>query len=295
MPVTHPFRFGLGKIEIPSPDLWQKKVIEAESQGFDIVLVPDHLGRTAPFPALVSAAAVSDLRIGTFVLNSGFYNSHLLARDVATTDQLSNGRFELGLGTGYVHEEFAALGLDPGSPKDRVDALERTLTELHAIFDDPDSLPRPAQDHVPLLVAGNGDRVLRIAAQHADIVGFIGMRYDPTAFGGLRPITHDQFAERIAYFDDVAGARNNSIERNLLIQTVVQTTDREAAFDHISQTQLPIPREELENSPLFLIGETSDIVDQIHRLREDYGISYITVMDICQDAFVPVLERLGGL
>ncbi|MEU7839042.1 MULTISPECIES: TIGR03621 family F420-dependent LLM class oxidoreductase [unclassified Nonomuraea] len=292
--MTRPFRFGLGKLEIPDADAWLKSSRQVEEQGYDILLVPDHLGKTAPFPPLVATAAVTGLRVGTLVLNTGFYHPPLLARDAATTDRLTGGRLELGLGTGYVHEEFQALGLDPGTPKDRVDQLEHTVNQLTAIFADPAAEPVPVQRPMPLLIAGNGNRVLRLAAEHADIVGFIGMRYDPTSPGGLRLISTEEFTDRVAYFEQVAAASSAELERNLLIQAVVVTDDRDAAIRYIQQTQLPIPLEELERSPLLLIGSVEQIIAQVHEIRERYGISYLTVMDAHQEAFAPVVQALAG-
>lgn len=71
----------------------------------------------APFPALVSAAgATTRLRTGTLVLNTSFYNSVLLARDVAEVHELTDGRFELGLGAGWSAEEFETAGIPfPGA------------------------------------------------------------------------------------------------------------------------------------------------------------------------------------
>src|SRR5690606_35169848 len=95
------------------------------------VCVPDHLGIFAPFPALaVAAQATNRVRLGTFVLNAAFYNPVLLARDAASTDQLSDGRLELGLGTGYAKAEFDAAGIPFPGPGARVDHLRHTVTEL---------------------------------------------------------------------------------------------------------------------------------------------------------------------
>ncbi|MFI5842715.1 TIGR03621 family F420-dependent LLM class oxidoreductase [Catenuloplanes sp. NPDC051500] len=293
--MTRPFRFGLGKLEAPGDAAhWEKVSRDVESQGYDILLVADHLGLAAPFPPLVATAATTGLRVGTLVLNAGFYHPPLLAREIATVDRLTGGRLEIGLGTGYSHPEFAALGLDPGTPKDRVDTLEATLGALRAILDSPEAQPAPVQSPLPLLIAGNGNRVLRIAAEQADIVGFIGMRYDPTAFSGLRPISEAEFAGRVAAFEEYAGDRADRVERNLLLQAVVVTDDRDAAISHIQATQLPIPREELERSPLLLIGSVQQIIDRIQELRDRYGLSYFTVMDAHQEAFAPVVEALRG-
>lgn len=168
------------------------------------------------------------------------------------------------------------------------------MAQLISIFSAPESVPAPVQKPMPLLIAGNGNRVLRLAAEYADIVGFIGMRYDPTSPGGLRLISTEEFAERVAYFEEVVGARSAEVERNLLIQAVVVTDDRDAAIRHIQQTQLPIPLEELERSPLLLIGSVEQIIGQVQEIRDRYGISYLTVMDAHQEAFRPVVEVLAG-
>src|ERR1700692_1311981 len=102
--MTKDFRFGVGWLPKDSRSAWQETARRAEGLGFDIIHVPDHLGAPAPFPSLVSAAEVTTIRLGTCVLNAGFYKPALLARDAAALDMLRDGRFELGLDTGYVQE-----------------------------------------------------------------------------------------------------------------------------------------------------------------------------------------------
>lgn len=109
------FRFGVNLLAPAPLDEWRAKCRRAEELGYDVILVPDHLGMPAPFPSLVAAAEVTERpRLGTFVLNAGFWNPTLLAREVATTDTLTGGRLELGLGTGYIPAEHDTAGL-PGA------------------------------------------------------------------------------------------------------------------------------------------------------------------------------------
>src|SRR4051794_31365522 len=76
---TRPFRFCVNMMTAPSRQEWQDKCRRAEDLGFDTIAVPDHLGRPAPFAALVSAAEVTTRpRLGTFVLNVGFTRPALL-------------------------------------------------------------------------------------------------------------------------------------------------------------------------------------------------------------------------
>lgn len=83
--------------------------------------------------------------------------------------ELSEGRFELGLGTGYVKEEFDAAGLRFPSAGERVDHLRDTCEYMAEHLPD-----------VPIMIAGNGDRVLRIAARWANIIGLTGVTGPPS-------------------------------------------------------------------------------------------------------------------
>ncbi|MDT5176269.1 MAG: hypothetical protein QOJ95_467, partial [Mycobacterium sp.] len=155
------FRFGFGLHAAKRQSSVQDWARRAEDMGYDVLHVPDHLGAPAPFPTLMTAAAATEtLHLGTFVLNAGFYKPALLARDVTALRDLSGGRLELGLGAGYVKEEFEAAELPFPTARQRVDYLRHVV----------EYLGEHAAD-VPILIAGNGDRLLTIAAQRAHIIG----------------------------------------------------------------------------------------------------------------------------
>lgn len=287
-----PFRFGVNLLDLPSAAGWASTCRRAEQLGYDVLQVPDHLGWPAPFPALVAAAAVSRLRVGTFVLNAGFYRPELLAREIATTDRLTGGRLELGLGTGYVDAEFAAAGIDlpPGGP--RVDHLERVVDRIRHLLADPATTPATVQQPVPLLIGGNGDRMLRLAAARADIVAFTAAAADPEQPGGLRMLASADFAERVTFFEVAAGERGAHLERNLLIQQVVITDDRDEVL-HEHAAAVPYLRpEQLADAPVLLIGTVAQIADQVRRLRADFGISYLSVLQPAMEAFGSVIPIL---
>ncbi|CAM5469700.1 LLM class F420-dependent oxidoreductase [Streptomyces fumanus] len=295
--MSRPFRFGVN-LTVPAPlEEWQAKCRRAEELGYDVILVPDHLGMVAPFPALVAAAGVTErVRLGTFVLNAAFWNPALLAREVATTDALTGGRLEVGLGTGYVAAEHTAAGLPFGSPGERVDRLRRTVEELRELLDSPEHRPRPAQEpRVPLMIGGNGDRVLRLAAEHADIAAFTGARSVPgSTTGQLVPISAGELDERVARYRELAAGRAEEAELNLLIQMVAVTDDREAVARPLTE-QLPGSTvEQILDLPLLLAGPLDRIVDQVLAQRERYGFSYLTVLEPSMEAFAPVLAELRG-
>ncbi|MDF5756788.1 TIGR03621 family F420-dependent LLM class oxidoreductase [Spongiactinospora sp. TRM90649] len=284
------FRFGVNFLDPGTREEWFGKCRRAEGLGYDVINVADHLGMPAPFPSLVLAGEVTERpRLGTFVLNAGFWNPVLLAREVATTDTLLGGRLDLGLGTGYVKAEFEAAGLPWETPGRKVDRLEAMVGELARLFADPEVRPRPfAASGPPLLIGGAGDRVLRLAAAHADIVGFTGARSGPD--GELSLVGAAEFAERVAFFDRHAAGR--TVEKNVLVQRVVVTDDREEAARGLAPYAPGMTLEEILELPTLLVGTHREIADRIRHLRDTYGIGYITVLEPMLEVFAPVIGEL---
>jgi probable F420-dependent oxidoreductase len=230
--------------------------------------------------------------VAPFVLNVGFYNPVLLAREVAGLDELTDGRLELGLGTGYVQAEFEAAGLPFESPGKRVDRLAHTLAELDRLLADPEHAPKPVQTpRPPVLIGGAGDRVLRLAAEHAEIVGFVGT----TRPGELKPGNTDALAERTEYVRKLAGDRDP--EFNILLQTVVVTDDPRSAARTLVEQLGPavegLTEEQLiEDTPIIQIGTAADIAARLTRLRDEFGVSHFTTLDAFYDSFTKVIEHL---
>ena len=289
--MARPFRFGVSLMSRAPLDEWREKCRSAERLGYDVILVPDHLGMPAPFPALVAAAEATERpRVGTFVLNAGFWNPTLLAREVATTDALTGGRLELGLGTGYVQAEHDTAGLPFGSARERVDHLVRTVEELERL------LPSAGQQRqVPLLIGGNGDRMLRLTAEHADIAAFAGARLVPgSTTGTLDPLTAQELDARVAAYRRLATARKEPAELNVLIQMVTVTDDREAAVRDLLPRVSRLTMEQALDLPILLIGTIEQITEQVRAQRERYGFSYLTVLEPYMEAFGAVIEALRG-
>ncbi|MDH6708446.1 putative F420-dependent oxidoreductase [Kitasatospora sp. MAA19] len=297
--MARPFRFGVTLLTPAASGQWREKCRTAEMLGYDVITVADHLNRPAPFPALVAAADATERpRLGTYVLDSGFWNPTLLAREVATTDQLTGGRLELGLGTGYLKWEHDAAGLPFGTPGERVTHLQRTIDELDRLYGLDDFVPQPLQrPRPPLLIGGNGDRVLKLTARHAEIASFTGGRADPT--GKPIMLTAAQLEERVAAYQRFAADRAEPAELNLLIYTVVVTDNRRAALRPSLDTMpyLTIPdltEDEALELPTSLIGTVRQMADQLRAQRERYGFTYITVVEPAMEAFAPVIEELRG-
>ncbi|MEO8477860.1 MAG: LLM class flavin-dependent oxidoreductase [Actinomycetota bacterium] len=171
----------------------------AEEAGFDSVSVSDHffysfgrygadpapIAALEPMTALAGLAAVTErVRLQTLVLCAPFRHPAILAKMAATIDLLSNGRLDLGLGAGWLEDEFTAFGYRFGSVGERFTALEETLAVLDALFAsdgapvtfagptvslrDARLLPSPVQRPIPLWVGGKGGpRLLGLAARYA--------------------------------------------------------------------------------------------------------------------------------
>ncbi|WHU46303.1 TIGR03621 family F420-dependent LLM class oxidoreductase [Gordonia sp. L191] len=259
-----PFRFGVNLFGIDGDFTEQVRAVEAT--GADVLMVPDHLGFTAPFPALVAAGAVAQrMRLGHFVLNTGFYSPALLARDVAATDQFTGGRLEIGLGAGYAENEFVDAGIPFLPAGRRVDHLARTVRHLRETLSDPQYRPAPVQSPPPIMVAGVGDRVLTLAAQHADIIALSAIPDRAT------------LADRVGFIKSVAGQRFAELELNLIIFGLA--IDREPQLDGLRSLHPGAGDDELLASMNGLFGTLDEVTAQIRDLRESFGVSYFTIIN----------------
>jgi probable F420-dependent oxidoreductase len=259
-------RFSLGIHAAESLTALQDKVKRYEDTGFDALHLPDHLGAPAPFPVLTAiASATSRVRLGTYVLNAGFYKPALLARDAGEVDQLSGGRLDLGLGAGYVREEFEAAELPYPTARQRVDHLEHVTTYMKK------HLPK-----VPILIAGNGNRLLTIAAQHADIIGLTGA---------------DSLADRVEFVRDAAGDRFADLELNLAI-TAVPSGNSEQPDLALTRRFVQLSDEELMALPSVLSGSPRGIADTLLGYHEKYGLTSFTFQENHVDTIAKVIAEL---
>jgi probable F420-dependent oxidoreductase len=295
---------------------------EAERYGYDEVFAADHLGLPAPFPLLVAAAEATDrLRVGTLVLNVCFWNPALLAREIATADLLSDGRLDVGLGSGHMKWEFDEAGIGWMSPAERAAKLRSTIGELQRYFSTdlahlrPGlSAPKPVQTAgfggfgPPLLVGGTGDAVLAIAGECAQIIGVAGtyqVKGQPP--GTFRLATVAETDERMKYARARAGERADDVRWHLLVQRVVVTSDRRAVAAEIAAESQHAAQaagvtdehavmsiDQVLNTPYLLIGTIGEIAAQLQRSRERWGFSFVTVHEPYFRTFAPVIELLRG-
>jgi alkanesulfonate monooxygenase SsuD/methylene tetrahydromethanopterin reductase-like flavin-dependent oxidoreductase (luciferase family) len=176
------------------------------------------------------AARTTRLRLGTLISNVTFRHPAMLAKQAATVDRISEGRLDLGVGPGEDSPEAArALGLPPSTPRDRLDRLEESVVVLDRLLrdrrlsyqgayyhlEDAPLVPAPVQQpRPPMVIAADGRRALRVAAQYADVWVTI------PAGRGTREDATRSLRERAYILDEHCGALGrdpSTIERACVI------------------------------------------------------------------------------
>lgn len=308
--MAKPFRFGIQLAQAASRAEWVEKTRLAEQLGYDVLVLPDHVGnQLAPMPALISAAEATDkIRVGTFVLDNDFRHPLLLAQEAATVDLLTDGRLELGVGAGWMGQDYDRLGTEFESPKARLERLKEAVAILDLHFrgadfsfdgsdyqiKDVEPGPKPVQQpRPPILIGGGGKRILTFAAQHADIISvFIRSLPDGSGFD-LSEVRADTYQQKTDQVRRVAAESGREPEINILLQHFEVTNKREDVAAHRAEP-LDTDGQELLALPFELIGTVEQITEDLVQRRERFGISYVTVFDRYMREFAPIVERLAG-
>jgi probable F420-dependent oxidoreductase len=308
---THRFRFAAQLNEPLEGRTWADTVREIEALGYSTLFVPDHFDEgLGPIAAMASAVAVtSTLRVGTLVFDCDFRHPAVLAREVATIDALSEGRFELGLGAGWKRLDYDRSGIPMDPPKVRVDRMIEHTRIMKALFaEEPVTFhgehyritelpgtPRPyTPGGPPILIGGGAPRLLRFAGQVADIVGVNASIHSGEVDTDA---AHDALPERIdrkvGWVREGAGARFDSIEINAWLAAAEITDDTFAVADVLGQLFGADPKDVLE-SPLTLIGSVDECADRLQQRRERWGYSYSVIPGEKAHDFAPLVARLAG-
>jgi probable F420-dependent oxidoreductase len=316
--VTHRFRFGLLGENVRSATALMETAHRAESAGFATFLLRDHFieepfgHQPAPLAALATVAAATErLRVGSLVLCNDYRHPVLLAKEVATLDLLSGGRFEFGLGAGFSRPEYEAAGLPFDPPGVRVDRLGEALQVFKGLFGAApftfagrfytvsklDAFPKPVQrPHPPILVGAGGRRMLGIAAREADIIGI-----QTASLGSGRSVADpsgllaETIAEKIGWVRQQAGARFDQIELSIVSSVIVAEHRREAAERLVRDRGWQgLSIERVFEMPSIFIGSVDRIVHEMQKRRERYGISYYVVSDRSLETVAPIVARLAG-
>ena len=271
----HEFRFGVVSGKASSGAEWVATARRAEELGYDTLLIPDTLHTYAPFPALAAAAAVTTkLHVGTYVLSAPNRTPGLVAYETEGLQQLSDGRFELGIGGGRpgAERDAEALGGEFGSPASRLARVEQIIELVKR------------NEHPPrVLVAASRPRMLALAARLADTIAL-----------GLPPATTEEgLGQTVSELREVAGDRFGELELKLNVAGVAASPAELPSWLSRLTGGGGDPAAMAEaGSLVFLTGSAEQIADLLRRRREKYGVSYVGMNAMFMEEFAPVIRWL---
>ena len=299
-------RFGLSAPGYPEVEKLIARARWAEGAGFSTFAVSDHLDGASPFITLQAIGmATSQIGLATLVINNDFRHPAVLAQDAVTVNALCSGRLELGLGAGWARPEYERAGIAYDGAGTRIDRLAETVTALRTLFTgepltadgafysfrDHFVVPRPDRERpIPLLIGGNGDRLLGLAAEQADIVGFTGFSPDRHGVNVRSHFSRRGLADRVELVVRRAGGRD--VELNVLVQQLHVTDDRDLLARSLAQ-RYGVPVVDVLTNPFLVMGTVEECCLQLTRLRDDLGITYVTVFDNSADAAAEVMASLA--
>lgn len=314
----HPLRFGVIDESSQTRERWLQQAQTVERLGYATFLIRDHFiagefaHQLAPIAALMAAAdATTTLRVGSLVFSNDYRHPAVLAKEAATIDVLSSGRFELGLGAGWLREEYTQTGIPFAAPGERVERLSESIAILKQCFDakpvtfagkhytlmDYDSFPKPMQQpHPPLLIGAGSRHMLELAAREADIIGIL-----PRALpqGSISDEPEERLAStverKIGWIRAAAGDRFDTIELSIVVNVIVTSDRVHYAEEHMHKHGWQhVDVAQVLEMPGLLIGTEDEIVGQIRTRRERFGFSYLIVSDAKVEEFAPIVRQLAG-
>jgi probable F420-dependent oxidoreductase len=296
-------RFAVVNETIPDRSGWLDHVRRIEQAGVDTLLIRDHIAaepygpQLAPM-AMASAAAAhtTRLRIGTMVLSNDYRHPALVAHEAATLDWLSDGRFELGLGAGWLRGEYDQMGISFDPPRTRIARLAEAAQVIAGLLAGDnvsfrgshytiDSLRLPIapvqRPRLPLLIGGGGPKMLALAAQRADIVGMLpapiraGADTDDPADRGPAAVQ-----AKLDILKAAAGERFWDLELSTFATFLVTAHRRRDTEELIRQRGWTgTSCEEMWAMPAVFIGSAEQIQHDLQARRDAFGLSYFVTSD----------------
>jgi probable F420-dependent oxidoreductase len=266
------FRFGVVAGATDGGARWLATARRAEELGYSTLLCPDNLNMPTPTAALAAAAAATtELRVGSFVLASPLRTARAAAWEAHSLTVVTDGRFELGLGTGRpeMRQQAEELGLPYGSGQERLDSISETIDHVRRLDGD---------GHTPVMIAAGGPKVRRLAGRKADIV---------TMAGGVLT-TREEMTGYVEEVRSAAGDRDLEFAMNIwVVGDTVPPWIR--GFIGVDAETL------IEHDSLGLLrGDVDDMVAELERRRAEHGVSYFSVNGAFLEEFAPVVARLSG-
>jgi probable F420-dependent oxidoreductase len=297
---------------------WRDRARRVEDAGCASLQVSDHFDRSpvSPLLALAAAAQVTDrVRLGTLVLNNDFRHPAVLAKEIASLQVLCDGRLEVGIGAGWMDNDYAVSGIVREPAPQRIDRLAATLDLLRALYPEPaDAADPPAAGvtlrrpgfavselrNIPapaapprLLVGGGGRRVLTLAGRTADVVGVnFDVREGRLGSHATASASASATDEKVGWVRAAAGGRDRVLH---LVAYWSEVTDHpiDAARRRIAALDLDLTPEEMLASPHCLIGPAGQVAERLAELRERWGFGYVSFYESDLASMLPVLDGVA--
>ena len=262
-------RFGVVAPLTTDLPTWRDRVRRVADSGYSTLLMPDvPQWQPAPGPTLALAAALTDLRVGTWVYASPVRAAWNTAWEAHSLSVLTDGRFEMGVGTGRpgIEDTLRELRLPDLPSGERLARVRETVTALRDL-DGPDL-------HTPVVMAVRGPKALALAAEVADTVNFA------LQLGESR--------------SDVAQlARDFRVIRDVELALHIPVIgDRVAPFMAPPDTDTAALR--AADSLAILPNDPAAAAEEIQRRREEIGFSYFVIGADFADTLAPVVADLAG-
>jgi alkanesulfonate monooxygenase SsuD/methylene tetrahydromethanopterin reductase-like flavin-dependent oxidoreductase (luciferase family) len=266
---TRPFRFGVVAPLGTDLPTWRDRVRRIADSGYSTLLMPDvPQWQPAPAPTLAVAATLADLRVGTWVYASPLRPAWSTAWESHSLSVLTDGRFELGIGTGRpgIEDELRKLGLPVVPPSERLAQVRETVTTLRDL-DGPDL-------HTPVVMAVRGPKAQALAAEVADTVTFAVMpgdsRVETTRLvREFRPVRDVELAQHVAVIGDA-------------VAPFMASPDTDPAALRAADSLAVLP------------DDPAAAAEEIQRRREEIGFSYFVFGADFADTLAPVVAELAG-
>lgn len=267
--MTRPLRFGVvAPLMTDVPD-WRDRARRIGDLGYSTLLVPDFpLTQPAPAPMLATIAAITDLRVGTWVYASPLRPAWLTAWEAHSLSLLTDGRFEMGIGTGRpgIEDELREKGVsDVPPPRERLTQIRETVTRLREL-DGPDL-------HTPVGMAVLGPKARALAAEVADTVTFV-----------LGDHPRDEVARMASDFRAVA-----DVELALAVPVIGDTVAAHMAHPATDTAAL-----HKADAMTVLPADPAAAAEEIQRRHEEMGFSYFIFGADFAEKFAPIVAELAG-
>ena len=266
---TRLFRFGVVAPLTTDLPAWRDRVRRIADSGYSTLLMPDvPQWQPAPAPTLAVAAALADLRVGTWVYASPLRPPWMMAWEAHSLSVLTDGRFEMGIGTGRpgIEDELRERGMPVLPPRERLAQVRETVTALRDL-DGPDL-------HTPVVMAARGPHALALAADLADTVN-------------LALLPGESRAEAARLARDFRAIRD--VELALHVPVIgdnvapfMAPPDTDPAALHAADSLAVLP------------DNPAAAAEEIQRRREEIGFSYFVFGADFADTLAPVVAELAG-